>query len=85
MSTLMRQFIKNEDGETAGVILPIEEFSRIEPLLEQVATSGVEKKLQQMEQAMRDSGYVADLSESMSDFAAVDGEWWERKSALSHN
>ena len=77
MGTLKRQFIKNEDGETVGVILPIEEFSRVEPLLEQVAISDVEKKLEQMEQAMRDPGYAADLSESMSDFAAVDGEWWE--------
>ncbi len=35
-------------------------------------------KLKQVEQAVHDSRFIADLHEVMSDFATVDTEWWEK-------
>jgi hypothetical protein len=36
-----------------------------------------QQALAQMEQAARDPQFLADLYQTMNDFAAVDAEWWE--------
>ncbi|MEE8585327.1 MAG: hypothetical protein V3T83_10795 [Acidobacteriota bacterium] len=74
---MKRQFITDEKGEKVGVILPIEEYSQVESLLRKRSTQGDEKKLRQLEQAIRDPLFMTDLKETMSDFAVADRDWWE--------
>jgi len=42
-----------------------------------VTTSPVTDKMELMAQAVHDPMYMADLQETMQDFAEVDAEWWE--------
>ena len=78
-TVLKRQFITDAAGKPIGVILPLEEFAVVEEILEQhfPATSDA-SKLEQMELAANDPLFMADLRETMSAFAEVDAEWWER-------
>ena len=79
MTILQRQFINDTKGIPIGVILPLEEYRLVEPIFKQrtqVKNSDAEK-LKQMEQAVHDSRFMADLHEVMSNFATVDAEWWE--------
>jgi hypothetical protein len=77
-STLKRQYITDAMGNPIGVILPIEEFALVEEVLEQrLLTSNEVDKLNQMEQAVRDPLFMADLHETMAAFAEADAEWWE--------
>jgi hypothetical protein len=76
--TLKRQYITDATGKPIGVILPLEEFSLVEKLLEQhFPPLDQSDKLAQMEQALNDPLFLADLRETMSAFADVDAEWWE--------
>ncbi len=81
MTTIMlkRQFIADATGELVGAILPMDEFIRIEQLLMQHTSISQTEKLAQMEQAARDPFFLADLQETMDDFAQVDAGWWERE------
>jgi hypothetical protein len=80
MSTiaLKRQFITDATGQPIGVIVPWEEFARVDALLQQQSVTGEAEKMAQMEQAAQDYLFMADLREAMKDFAGVDTEWWEQ-------
>jgi len=79
MTVLRRQFITDAAGNPVGVILPLEEFALVEGILEQrFPTPREVDKLNQMERAANDPLFMADLHETMSAFAGVDAEWWER-------
>lgn len=73
---MKRQFITDEAGERVGVILPIEEYSHVEPLLRR-SIQDDNQKLHMLKRAVRDPLFMTDLEESMSDFAAADRDWWE--------
>lgn len=76
--TLKRQFINDDDGNPIGVILPWDEYTRIEKFLEYpVVQSAEAEKITQMKQAAKDPLFIADLEEAMSAFAHIDTEWWE--------
>lgn len=78
MSIVKRQFITDVSGQPIAVILPLEEYALIEEILEQHTQLLDEAdKLHQMEQAVQDPLFMADLQEVMSAFAETDAEWWE--------
>jgi hypothetical protein len=78
MTILKRQFITDVTGNPVGVILPLEEYALVEEILEQHhQTLSEADKLAQMEQAVHDPLFMADLQEVMSAFAESDAEWWE--------
>lgn len=77
--TLPRQFITNTLGDPIAVILPIEEYELIRPILERFARKEGQM-LQEMAAAAQDPLYLADLHETMAAFEAVDAEWWEATS-----
>jgi len=81
MTILQRQFINDTKGIPIGVILPLEEYRWIEPILKQLKAVPDKNadKLKQMEQAADDTRFMTDLHEVMSDFAEVDTKWWEAK------
>ncbi len=74
--TFRQQFITDTQGNAVAVILPIEEYQRIAPLLQRKGNSEQEK-LALLKQAAQDPLFFADLQESMNDFKQVDSEWWE--------
>ncbi len=74
--TLRQQFITDTHGNAVAVILPIEEYQRIAPLLQRKGDTE-QKKLALLKQAAQDPFFLADLQESMNDFKQVDSEWWE--------
>jgi len=75
---LKRQFVTDTAGNPVGVILSLEEFALVEDILEQRFPLPDEAdKLEQMEQAVSDPLFMADLRETMSTFAEADAEWWE--------
>jgi hypothetical protein len=77
-TVLKRQFITDAMGNPIGVILPLEEFALVEDILEQhFPISNEADKLDQMEQAVNDPLFMADLHDTMSAFAESDTEWWE--------
>ncbi len=82
-TTIRKQFITDLQGRQIGVILPIEDYILIEPILRRHEENGrgltlEEENLRKMEQAARDPLFLADLYEVMNDFRYVDAEWWER-------
>ncbi len=78
MAVLKRQFITDTIGYPIAIILPIEEYKLVEPILEQRSQAKSEaEKLKLMEQAPNDARFMTDLHEVMSDFAEVDAQWWE--------
>jgi hypothetical protein len=75
---LKRQFITDADGNPIGVILPLEEFTLIEQVLEQrLSDLQLDEKIALIEQAATDPLFLADLRETMDAFEATDAEWWE--------
>ncbi|MEM7114171.1 MAG: hypothetical protein AAF614_17180 [Chloroflexota bacterium] len=83
MLKIQRQFIRDADGIPIGVILPIEEFKRVENFLSQedVDPSMQQqqaRKLRLMDKAAEDPLYLADLEDTMAAFSEADAEWWER-------
>lgn len=80
MTMLKRQFITDADGQPIGIILPLEEYQLVAATLEQrLAEQHVAVMLERMEAAVQDPLFLADLTATMHDFAAVDAEWWERE------
>ena len=78
-TALKRQFIRDASGKPIGVILPLEEFALVKPILEQRFPSAAETdKLHQIEKAVDDPLFMADLYETMSAFEASDADWWEQ-------
>jgi hypothetical protein len=71
---ITKTFIQDDEGHLIAVVLPIEQYNLIKDFLE----NDEERKLQEMEQAIYDARFMADLQETMAAFAAVDAEWWER-------
>jgi hypothetical protein len=65
MTILQRQFINDIKGIPIGVILPLEEYRWIEPILKQRTQVSVSHadKLKQMEQAADDTRFMTDLHE----------------------
>jgi len=85
-TTISKHFIIDAQGRQIGVILPIDDYKLVEPILrqhEQNYRNGIketeDEKLCQIEQAAHDPLFLADLQEVMQDFSHVDVEWWERK------
>lgn len=77
-ATLKRQFIQDAVGNPIGVILPLEEYKRIAPLLgDQTFSDQDTAMLKQIEYAARDPLFLADLRETMAAYEAVDAQWWE--------
>ena len=79
MPVLKRQFITDAAGNPIGVILPLEEYTLVADTLEQRLTAQLDDKLRQMEQAIHDKLFMADLEETMAAFASADAEWWEEQ------
>lgn len=80
MIQIQRQFITDAAGTPIGVILPIADYVQVKDILEPVKTLPVtseDAQLRLMEQAVTDPLFLADLQETMTDFAQVDAEWWE--------
>ena len=73
---LVRQFIKDTMGRPVAVILPIEEYALVRPILEN-RDQELSGKLHEMELAARDPLFLADLRETMAAFEVADAEWWE--------
>jgi len=82
-TTIRKQFITDMYGRPIGVILPIEDYILVEPLLRQrdqqnrAVQESAEGKILQIKQAASDPRFLADLQEVMNDFKYVDAEWWE--------
>ncbi len=76
--SIRRQVITDSAGAAIAVLLPIEEYERVEALLGERAAADEEAQLAAMREAMSDPGFVADLEETMHAFRVVDSEWWER-------
>lgn len=77
-ATLKRQFIQDAVGNPIGVILPLEEYKRIAPLLGDEAYPDQDSvMLQQIEYAARDPLFLADLRETMAAYEVADAQWWE--------
>lgn len=85
-TTISKQFITDKQGRQLGVILPIEDYLRVEPILRQyeldhkdASLETEEEKLRLIEKAANDALFLADLREAMNDFKHADAEWWEQK------
>jgi len=76
-TTLSRQFIKDSLGRPIAVILPIEEYTLVKPILEDHDQEN-ERRLHEIALAASDPLFLADLKETMVAFEAIDAEWWER-------
>lgn len=73
---LVRQFIRDTSGQPVAVILPIEEYALVRPILEN-RDQELGVKLREMELAAKDPLFLADLRATMAAFEVVDTEWWE--------
>jgi hypothetical protein len=73
---LVRQYIKDAMGQPVAIILPIEEYALVRPILEEQGRE-LRDKLHEMELAAQDPLFLADLRESMNAFEIADAEWWE--------
>ncbi len=78
MPVLRRQFITDAAGNPIGVILPLEEYTLVADSLDQRLTAQLDAKLRQIEQAIHDPLFMADLEETMAAFEYTDAEWWEQ-------
>ena len=77
-TTLRRQYIRDAGGNPIGVILPIEEYNRVASLLEERFVDDPDKeRLEQIEYAVRDPLFLADLRETMAAYEVADAQWWE--------
>ena len=72
-TTLKRQFIRDAGGNPIGVILPIEEYVRVAPLLDERLIDDQDKeRLEQIQYAARDPLFLADLRETMAAYEVAD-------------
>lgn len=67
---LVRQYIKDATGQPVAVILPIEEYALVRPILEEQGRE-LRDKLHAMALAAQDPLFLTDLRESMRAFEAV--------------
>jgi len=75
---LKRQIINDEIGNPIGVILPFEEYTLIEKILnKRLPVTKVDSRIALIEQATNDPLFMADLEETMLAYAEADAEWWE--------
>jgi len=75
---LKRQYIRDSEGNPVGVILPLEEFALVEETLTQLLlVPSTTSKLAQIEKAVNDDLFMADLCETMNAFEQVDAQWSE--------
>lgn len=65
-SSLRQQFITDAQGNTIGVLLPIEDYQRIAPFLQR-KDDQEQEKLALLNQASQDPLFLADLQESMEE------------------
>ena len=80
MSTiaLKRQFIRDETSNPIGVILPFEEYVRVAQFLgESLDKEWQSDNLEQIEYAVRNPLFLADLRETMAAYEVADAQWWE--------
>lgn len=79
MIQIQRQFITDAAGTPIGVILPMADYVQVKDILPVVALAinPEDVQLRLMQQAATDPLFLADLQETMTDFAQVDAEWWE--------
>ena len=80
MTTIMlkRQIINDTVGNPIGVILPLEEYTLVERILnKRFPTVKIDSRLAQMKQAADDPLFMADLEDTMSAYAEIDADWWE--------
>ncbi|MBM4457460.1 MAG: hypothetical protein FJ011_06785 [Chloroflexi bacterium] len=75
-AVLARQVIKDTLGQPIAVLLPIEEYALVRPILES-REQELAGKVHEMELAARDPLFLADLRETMAAFEVADAEWWE--------
>ena len=74
-TTLKRQFIRDAGGNPIGIILPIKEYMRVAPLLdEHLVDDQDEERLDQIEYAARDPLFLADLRETMAAYEVADAQ-----------
>jgi len=74
-TTLKRRFIRDTGGNPVGVILPIEDYVRVAPLLDEHLVDDRDKeRLEQIEYAVRDPLFLADLRETMAAYEVVDAQ-----------
>ncbi|MDQ1301558.1 MAG: hypothetical protein QG637_1480 [Chloroflexota bacterium] len=73
---LVRQFIRDTSGQPVAVILPMEEYALVRPILEN-RDQELGVKLRELELAAKDPLFLADLRATMAAFEVVDTEWWE--------
>ena len=74
-TTLKRQFIRDAEGNPIGIILPIEESMRVAPLLDERLIDDPDKeRLEQIEYAVRDPLFLADLRETMAAYEVADAQ-----------
>ncbi len=77
MATIMlkRQIINDTVGNPIGVILPLEEYTLVERILnKRFPAVTVDARLAQMKQAVADPLFMADLEETMSAYAEIDAD-----------
>lgn len=65
-NSLRQQFITDTQGNTIGVLLPIEDYQRIAPFLQR-KDDQEQEKLALLNQASQDPLFLADLQESMEE------------------
>ena len=72
-TTLRRQYIRDAEGNPIGVILPIEEYVRVALLFDERLIDDQDKeRLEQIEYAVRDPLFLADLRETMAAYEVAD-------------
>lgn len=80
MVQIQRQFITDATGTPIGVILPMVDYVQVKEILGPIVTLPViteDTQIRLMQQAAVDPLFLADLQETMEDFAHVDAQWWE--------
>ena len=77
-AVLARQFIRDAAGQPFAVILPIEEYALIRPILEE-QEQRLEREVQEIALAANDPLFLSDLRESMAAFETADRDWWEHE------
>jgi hypothetical protein len=73
---LVRQFINDAAGQPVAVLLPMEEYALVRPLLER-RDQELAAQMREMQSAANDPLFLADLHATMVAFEASDAEWWE--------
>ena len=73
---LVREAIADATVQSRIVRIDVPSDNESEELIRSLQTKKA-ANLQLMEQAVTDPRFLADLNETMKDFAQIDAEWWE--------